>query len=325
MLEIVNYNVDEYEFPSLLVLGCFDGLHAGHVELLKKAKLKAKINGLDLGVMMFENGKGGRLLYTFAERLRLLEEFNVKFVLKIHYDEQLKNTPAAEFIKNIDEKINIKGLMSGSDFRFGAGAKGKVSTLKSFAEDEDNGVWYLPVKDISFNDQKISSSLIKSMLESGDIEGANGLLTRNYSVTGTVADGAKRGKKILGFPTMNVVYPEDKVEVKQGVYAVSCTINGVRYGWQITVRAPRSARTSPFWKFSSMDTKVKITAKKLRWSLFHISAKYINSIRLKISQPASPKIWKRRKRCLKRAAKAEASYDKIRTERELRCLFCGGL
>ena len=53
MLEIIKYNEDEYTFPCLLVLGCFDAIHIGHAELLKKAKLQAKINGLDLGVMMF--------------------------------------------------------------------------------------------------------------------------------------------------------------------------------------------------------------------------------------------------------------------------------
>lgn len=229
MLEIVNYNIDEYEFPSLLVLGCFDALHAGHLELLKKAKLKAKINGLDLGVMMFENGKGGRVLYTFEERLRFLENFNVKFVLKTDFNEEFKNTSAADFIKTIDEKINIKGLMSGSDFRFGAGAKGKVSTLKNFADDEENGVWYTPIKDVTYHDEKISASLIKELLENGDIATANMLLTRNYSVTGKVVNGAKRGKTVLGFPTMNVQYPETKAEVKRGVYAVACTAGGERY------------------------------------------------------------------------------------------------
>lgn len=229
MLEIVNYESGEYEFPSLLVLGCFDAIHAGHAELLKKAKLKAKINGLDLGIMMFCEGKGGRLLYTFDERLKLLDGFNVKFVLKVDYNEEFKNTAAGRFLETLDQKINIKGLMSGSDFRFGAGAKGKVSTLKSYAENEDNGVWYASVKDVLYGGEKISSSMIKTMLENGDAETANMLLTRNYSVTGKVISGAKRGNKILGFPTMNILYPDNKVEVKRGVYAVACNTDGNRY------------------------------------------------------------------------------------------------
>ena len=83
MLEIVNYNKDEYDFPALVVLGCFDAIHIGHAELLKKAKLQAKINGLDLGVMMFSEGKGGRQVFTFDERLKFLEGYNTKLVLKI--------------------------------------------------------------------------------------------------------------------------------------------------------------------------------------------------------------------------------------------------
>ena len=229
MLEIVNYNQDEYGFPSLLVLGCFDALHAGHTELLKKAKLQAKINGLDLGIMMFEGGKEGKLVYTFEERVKLLESFNVKFVLKINFNEEFKRITADQFLKTIDEKLNIKGLMSGKDFRFGAGAKGKSSTLKNYADDEENGVWYVSVKDVTYGDSKISTSMIKSLLESGDIATANSLLTRNYSVNGRVINGADRGKKLLGFPTMNINYPENKVEIKQGVYAVQCMIDGVQY------------------------------------------------------------------------------------------------
>lgn len=229
MLEVINYNDEEYGFPSLLVLGCFDALHKGHAELLKKAKLQAKINGLDLGVMLFAGGKGGKQIYTLEERLELLKEYNVKFVLKIDFNDEFKSTSANDFLKVLDSKINLKGLMSGKDFHFGAGAKGKSSTLKSYADDDENGVWYMAVKDVMYGNEKISTTLIKSLLENGKIETANELLGRNYSICGHVVGGAERGSKLLDYPTINVEYPQNKVEVKTGVYTVLCTVDGNTY------------------------------------------------------------------------------------------------
>ena len=228
MLEIVNYNKDEYNFPALLVLGCFDAIHIGHAELLKKAKLQAKINGLDLGVMMFAEGKGGRQVFTFEERLAFLAEFKTKFVLKIDYTDDFKKTAAADFLKNLEEHINVKGYMSGKDFRFGAGAKGKSSTLKNYADDEDNGVWYMSVKDVMSEGEKVSTTLIKQYIEEGKIQKAESLLGRKYFVSGEVCEGHGRGK-ILGFPTANIVYPENKVLVAPGVYGVEAEIDGTVY------------------------------------------------------------------------------------------------
>lgn len=228
MLNIVKYGEDEFGYPALIVLGCFDGIHAGHADLLKKAKLKAKINGLDLGVMMFVGGKGGRQLFTFEERLKFLEQYNVKFVLAIDYNEEFKKTSALDFLHNVEDKINVKAYMSGKDFHFGADAKGKASTLKKYADDEENGVWYMFVKDVTFGEEKISSTLIKEMLSNGSIMTANTLLGRRYFVSGTVGYGSERGEK-LGFPTMNLHYPEDKVEVKHGVYKVKCFVCGEEY------------------------------------------------------------------------------------------------
>lgn len=228
MLEIVNYNKEEYNFPALVVLGCFDAVHVGHAELLKKAKLQAKINGLDLGVMMFAEGKGGRQVFTFEERLAFLAGYNTKFVLKIDYTDEFKKTTAADFLHNLEEHINVKAYMSGKDFRFGAGAKGKSSTLKNYAEDEENGVWYMPVKDVMVDGEKVSTTLIKKCIEEGKIQKANALLGRQYFVTGEVCEGHGRGKT-LGFPTANIVYPANKVLVKDGVYGVEAEIDGAVY------------------------------------------------------------------------------------------------
>ena len=228
MLEIVNYNKEEYNFPALVVLGCFDAVHVGHAELLKKAKLQAKINGLDLGVMMFAEGKGGRQVFTFEERLAFLAGYNTKFVLKIDYTDEFKKTTAADFLHNLEEHINVKAYMSGKDFRFGAGAKGKSSTLKNYAEDEENGVWYMPVKDVMVDGEKVSTTLIKKYIDEGKIQKANALLGRQYFVTGEVCEGHGRGKT-LGFPTANIVYPANKVLVKDGVYGVEAEIDGAVY------------------------------------------------------------------------------------------------
>ncbi len=223
MLEVIKYNEDEYAFPSLLVLGCFDAIHIGHAELLKKAKLQAKINGLDLGIMMFVGGKGGRQVCNFEERQRLLEQFGVKFILAIDYTDDFKATSSGKFLENIESKINIKAYMSGRDFRFGYGAKAKSSTLKTYSEDEENGVWYMSVKDVTYVGEKVSTTLIKNCIENGNLVKAGALLGRPYSVTGFVIEGANRGKG-LGFPTINMKYPVEKVEVKRGVYKVQCIV-----------------------------------------------------------------------------------------------------
>ncbi|MCD8308544.1 MAG: riboflavin biosynthesis protein RibF, partial [Clostridia bacterium] len=228
MLTIVNYKKDEYTFPALLVLGCFDAIHIGHAELLKKAKLQAKINGLDLGVMMFNAGKGGRQLYSFEERCAFLEKYNVKFVLNIDFTDEFKKTTAAEFLETVESYINVKGYMSGKDFRFGAGAKGKSATLKKYAEDEDNGVWYTPIKDVVSGEDKVSTTLIKQCLEEGKINRASELLGRNFAVKGTVCEGHERGTAI-GIPTANMAYPENKSLVKQGVYGVEVSVDDQTY------------------------------------------------------------------------------------------------
>lgn len=229
MLEIIKYDEDNYEFPCLLALGCFDAFHIGHIELLKKAKLQAKINGLDLGVMMFTEGKGEKQVCTYDERIKILEQNNVKFVLAIDYNEEFKKITAEEFLATIERQINVKGYMSGRDFRFGAGAKGKSATLKTYADDEENGVWYMPVKDVTYVGEKVSTTLIKNCIEQGNLVKAGALLGRNFSITGRVIEGQNRGKKVVGFPTINLRYPNDKIEPKQGVYKVKCIVGSEEF------------------------------------------------------------------------------------------------
>lgn len=229
MLKVVEYGKDEYDFPALLVLGCFDAIHLGHRELIKKAKLQAKINGLDLGVMIFRDGKGGKLVYTFEERLQILESLGVKFVLAIDFNEQFMEISALDFLHTIDDYINVKAYMSGKDFRFGAKAKGKASTLKSFAEDDENGVWYMSVKDVLCDGEKVSTTLIKSCLDEGNVIKANKLLDSHFNVTGEVVHGAGRGGEEVGFPTVNIFYPAEKYPLKRGVYKVTSLIDGVQY------------------------------------------------------------------------------------------------
>lgn len=229
MLEIVEYGKDEYGFPALVVLGCFDAIHAGHRELLKKAKLQAKINGLDLGVMMFREGKSGKLVYSFEERCALLEQYNVKFVLAVDFNEEFMSVAPMDFLSAVEDKINVKAYMSGKDFRFGAKAKGKSSTLKNYAEDEENGVWYMSVKDVDMDGEKISTTLIKSCLDAGDVAKANRLLGAEFSVSGEVVKGEGRGTSVVGFPTVNIVYPEWKHPLKHGVYSVKCLIGETDY------------------------------------------------------------------------------------------------
>jgi riboflavin kinase/FMN adenylyltransferase len=177
---------------------------------------------------MFKDGKGGKQIYSFDERVKMLEPYNVKFVLAVDYNEEFKSIAPLDFLLSLDNQLNVKAFMSGKDFRFGKDAKGKSSTLKAYAEDEENGVWYMPIKDVTIGEEKVSTTAIKSFLDEGMIEKANEFLGENFSVEGEVVSGAHRGAR-LGFPTANIFYPEYKYPIKQGVYKVKSNIDGVDY------------------------------------------------------------------------------------------------
>ncbi|MDE7087061.1 MAG: hypothetical protein K2O67_02590, partial [Clostridia bacterium] len=174
-------------------------------------------------VMMFKDGKSGKLLYSFEERVAMLEQFNVKFVLAIDYNEEFKQIAPLDFLASVENQINVKAYMSGKDFRFGAGAKGKSSTLKSYAEDDENGVWYQSVKDVMCGNDKVSTTLIKSCLDAGNVARASELLDSEFSVTGEAVHSGGSDSPVI------ITYPKWKYPVKNAVYSVKCQVGEFEY------------------------------------------------------------------------------------------------
>ena len=201
----INYG-ERYPSPCTLILGCFDGIHRGHETLVQRAKQ----TGLPVGLMLL-GGKGEKSLFTKEERLSIAEELGVDFCLIVKLDE-VRTTSAEDFLNCILSTINVRCFVAGEDFRFGAGAKGTPLLLASKRE-----TVCCPL--LTEEGKKISSTTVRLYIERGEIERANALLFLPFFVMGTVIHGREIGRT-YGFPTANVVYPERKIALCQGVYAV---------------------------------------------------------------------------------------------------------
>ena len=200
---------ESFRESCALLLGGFDGLHAGHMELLAAAKR----TGLPAGMTLLTGNKEGGNLFTFAEREIICERAGCAFVIEYPFTEELKNTPAKEFLKELFSRVNAKAVFCGEDFRFGKGAEGTPELLKTVAPCP---VEIAPIK--TADGKKVAASLIKEKIAGGDPEGANRLLFGNYFIRGEVERGRQVGRT-YGFPTLNLSYPAGKFPVKEGVYA----------------------------------------------------------------------------------------------------------
>lgn len=197
---------EQFSEPCTLILGCFDGIHKGHQVLIERAKR----TGLPVGLMLL-GGKGDRILFTKEERLQIAEDFSIDFCLIVHL-ESVKNLPAEDFLSTILNTINVRYFVSGEDFRFGAGALGTPLLLASKRE-----TLCCPL--LTEDGKKISSTSVREYVELGNVEKANALLSTPFFVLGTVVHGREVGRT-YGFPTANVVYPNRKINLGYGVYAV---------------------------------------------------------------------------------------------------------
>ena len=217
MLKTVWFTEKENKNATTLLLGGFDGLHLGHRQLLRCAKQHPN----PVGVMTIFGGKGD-CIFTQEERELVFKKAGVDFVFELDFS-KIKDLSPKDFLAPLQKEFSPSLLLCGEDFRFGAGAKGDPATLKS-----QNGAQVQVLPLLEKDGRKVSSYEIKNCLAKGDIEGANALLGERFFLLGEVVRDRQVGRT-LGFPTANILYPQDKFALKKGVYETCVTLDGVEY------------------------------------------------------------------------------------------------
>ena len=220
-----NFNINKNHKESIILIGNFDGVHLGHQKLFKLAKLYKKKYKLKIGVinfepmpkMFFNKSLKNFRLSSIDQKLNLLNNLEVDFIVTKKFDKIFSKTKSINFIKNIlSNKLKAKFIFVSNNFRFGNKREGDVGFL--IQNEKKYNYQVIKPKPLLINKKIVSSSLIRSYLEKGFLEKANKLLNRKWSIDGIVQKGRQVGKKI-GFPTCNIDI-KDYILAKPGVYAV---------------------------------------------------------------------------------------------------------
>lgn len=217
---------DHYLKAFSVAFGNFDGLHLGHQQVITKAIQSAKDHHLHSGVMTFHPhpkevlGKEKNITYLtpLKYKLQLLEQMGVEKTFVVRFTERFANLTPTQFIEQYIVKLHVKQVVTGFDFCFGHRGYGTIETLTDWSGQTNHFKLHV-IPSIDDKQQKISSSRVRKLLQKGEMEDVTHLLKRNYSITGSVIHGEKRGQQI-GFPTANIGLEEPYVIPKHGVYAV---------------------------------------------------------------------------------------------------------
>ena len=209
---------------SSLTIGVFDGVHLGHRHLINQLTLEAASTRRLAGILTFRNHPASVLrpdsspkyLMSLDERLRLLKELGVDFVVPITFNLELSALSAEEFIGRLQKHLRMRGLVVGPDFALGRSRKGDVSALTALGKRTGFSV---KVVDLLTNKRiRITSTGVRKALDVGDVERAASILGRNFALSGVVVKGAGRGRG-LGFPTTNLEVPPVSAIPSDGIYA----------------------------------------------------------------------------------------------------------
>jgi len=222
---------------SVLTIGSLDGMHKGHAEIFSTLKDLSKSNNKPLVVITFDphpktvlgnSRKPTQTLISVDKKMYLLEKYSVEYLWIIPFDKDFSTLSASSFLKNyISKYFNPVDIVIGYDHHFGFNREGNANFL------ERNKRYFgynLHIKDpILYDDLAISSSRIRSYLNSGKIDKANDCLGWEYEFSGTVVKGEGKGTE-LEFPTANI-QPDISSQLIPacGVYCVDAIIDNCYY------------------------------------------------------------------------------------------------
>ena len=215
-------------------LGFFDGVHLGHGQLLNACRELADELSCRAGVITFSThpealllGKAPGLINTLEDRDRILrEQYHMDTVISLPFDQAMLETPWQDFFRRLILEFSAAGIVCGEDFRFGHKGQGNGEKLLNACRAAEIPCIVIPQRKLG--GMVVSSTHIRSLIEMGLVEHAAHFLGHPHILTGKVVPGHQLGRR-LGFPTANMLLPEELVVPHFGVYACRCVIDGVCY------------------------------------------------------------------------------------------------
>ncbi len=263
----------------VLALGVFDGVHKGHIAVLKKTLSLAKKFGAKSAVLTFfphpskiTKTRVVRLVSTLEQRIEKIKSQKINKVFVKNFDKEFSKKSPEEFLIFLKESFpNLKALVSGENFHFGSNASGGAEWLKN--NSKNFGIQYCAVKGVYFEGSRVSSSRLRSLIEDGKVDYIKDMNFNPYSAFGKVIAGKKLGKK-LGFPTLNIKFNPD-CKPPYGVYLTKVKYLGKKkfssyavsnYGLNPTVeKISEPILESNLFKTPNFSTGAKIEVEFLKF------------------------------------------------------------
>ncbi len=227
--------------PNVTAVGFFDGIHLGHQQVILEAKEQAEQRGLKSAVMTFDphpsvvlkkNKQHARYITPLEEKQHILEEMGIDYLYIVHFDKELASLSPQQFVDNFFGELQVKHVVAGFDFSYGHKGQGSMTTLSEHAKGRFT---HTVVEKVEDQDNKISSTRIRNLLEEGDVRETRKLLGRPFKVSGLA------GKDAHGqwpdSPSASLELSDDYFLPKSGVYTVSVKYNErFLHGWAVLDR-----------------------------------------------------------------------------------------
>lgn len=222
-MQIIENNLEfQLDKPSAVAIGKFDGIHRGHQSLLRHV-LEQKEKGLQAVVFTFDpspaalfSGENLPELTTKREKRRLFEELGIDVLIEFPLNFATAAMEPEEFIEKVlAGQMKTAYIAAGEDLSFGNRGRGDAALLEKMAG--QFGYRAEIIEKVCLEGVEISSSYVREVVKSGDMERAERLIGEAYSVCGVVAHGKKLGRR-LGMPTVNLLPEKEKLLPPYGVY-----------------------------------------------------------------------------------------------------------
>lgn len=230
-------NVHKNLPKSSCCIGFFDGLHTGHQALIADCIKKAKELNIKSGLITFDPDpwkiffpdRVCRHITTLQDRIQLASSMGIEVMYVITFSKDFSALDVDAFHLLL-KSMNVVHITCGFDFKYASKNSGNVKTLQS-----QNYFDVSVIDSVNSKNEKISSSRIEPLIQSGKIDLANELLGYMYSIEGCIEYGFKRGSTLLNFPTANLGVDPDYLVPSSGVYAGFVCVKDTLYGAMINV------------------------------------------------------------------------------------------